>query len=339
MSAQHPRSQYLKGTLRSENKVRALSTAELGISIPQPEFDELEAKSAESQYEQLDVSIEDSDPLLAKVRILLGDGYAGVILTGPPGTGKSWYAAQIAARLANLKSDLVRFIQFHPSYQYEDFVEGFVPVEGQGFELRGKHLLEMCDKARDARGETCVLVIDELSRSDPSRVFGEALTYIEMTKRDQLFRLASGRLTSIPPNLIFVTTMNPWDRGVDEVDAAFERRFAKIAMDPSAAMLETFLINNGMEEGLRDRVVRFFEHLQRIENPYCHIGHAYFYSVKDEAGLERLWEFQLRFLFEKAFRLDREGYKTVDAAWRRVFVSASTAGGGPSDVRGDDSLR
>lgn len=310
---------------RSQEKVRNLSVVDLDVQSPPPDLAMLDAEESESQSPLLETRIEDDDPILEQVRILLDDNYAGVILVGPPGTSKSWYAAQIAARLADLKSDHVRFIQFHPSYQYEDFVEGFVPVQGQGFVLEKKHLLEMCDKAWKAPGQMCVLVIDELSRSDPGRVFGEALTYVEMTKRETEFRLASGTLVSIPRNLIFIATMNPWDRGVDEVDVALERRFAKIAMEPSADQLERFLLDNGMAPDLLERVLIFFNNLQRNTNTYARVGHAYFYWVKDEAGLRRLWQYQLRFLFEKAFRLDPEGYREVEVSWRGIFVASVPA--------------
>lgn len=195
-----------------------------------------------------------------------------------------------------------------------------------GFKLKDKHLLDMCKKARDAEGELCVLVIDELSRSDPGRVFGEALTYIESTRRGMEFRLASGRPASIPENLVFLTTMNPMDRGVDEVDAALERRFAKIAMDPDRGELERFLENNGMDETLRNRVHSFFNYLLNHDNPYCKLGHAYFHAVGDEAGLRRLWDHQLKFHMEKAFRLDPVGFDEVERQWRFTVLSAPGQG-------------
>ena len=205
----------------------------------------------------LESELSDSDDLLLIVQTLLRDGYAGVIFTGPPGTSKTWYAGQIAAKLTDGDPARVRFVQFHPSYQYEDFVEGFVPdEEGEGFELRPKHLLEMCDQAAQIGEDPCFLVIDELSRSDPARVFGEALTYIESTKRGIAFRLASGTEVAIPANLFILATMNEFDRGVDEVDAAFERRFARIQMDPNPAYLDTILTRSGMPDQLRARVRR-----------------------------------------------------------------------------------
>lgn len=303
---------YVRSELRSEEQLTSRTSGELGIAL---------AQQVPDDEELLPSAIEDDNALLSQVKQLLEDGFAGIIFTGPPGTGKSWYAAQIAAKLADGDPERVRFIQFHASYQYEDFVEGYVPQEGGGFRLEPKHLLDMCRKAMEAEGEPCVLVIDELSRSDPGRVFGEALTYMESTRRGMEFRLASGKVTSIPENLVFLTTMNPMDRGVDEVDAALERRFAKIAMDPDRSELQRFLDENGMAEDLRNRVLTFFDHLQAHDNPYCKVGHAYFRAVGNEDELRRLWDHQLRFHMEKAFRLDHAGLRAVSGRWHNTVVS------------------
>lgn len=263
--------------------------------------------------------ITDDDEYFVRVQELLKDGFAGVIFTGAPGTSKSWYAYQVGMKLVNYDTNRIRFIQFHGSYQYEDFIEGFIPLEGGGFRLVPKHLMEMCDVAEKANGERCVLVIDELSRSDPARVFGEALTYIEMTKRDMPFRLASGKSFSIPRNLVFLATMNPMDKGVDEVDAALERRFAKIAMNPNVGLLRQGLEKTELDVDLQERIIRFFNHAQNKKEMY-RIGHAYFYNVRDEASLRRLWENQLYFYFKKVFGLDEEGFQDIERHWQRIFA-------------------
>jgi 5-methylcytosine-specific restriction enzyme B len=325
MSSSPPGS-FLRSPLRSQEKVQSLTAGDLGVApeieppplpAPTPRADELPVPDL------LPCEVNGDDEIVQTVQDLLRDGYAGVIFSGPPGTSKSWYAAQVAAILADRDPSRVRPLQFHPSYQYEDFVEGFIPVVRGGFELAPKHLLQMCQTASETDGKLCVLVIDELSRSDPGRVFGEALTYIEMTRRNQKFRLASGREVVIPANLVFLATMNPLDRGVDEVDAAFERRFAKIPMDPSPTILKKFLDASRMEPELQTRVVAFFQRVLNDDNPFCRIGHTYFRTVTNIESLNRLWRFQLRFHFEKAFRLDPEGRKQIEAAWRQVVPSIS----------------
>jgi 5-methylcytosine-specific restriction protein B len=280
----------------------------------------------------LEADLPENDPLLHQVRALLRGQFRGVIFTGPPGTSKTWYASRIALKLVDGDPNRVRFVQFHPSYQYEDFVEGYVPQPGGGFRLKNKHLVEMCERAAVPPESTCVLVIDELSRVDPGRVFGECLTYLEMTKRGESFHLASGNILSIPKNLVFLATMNPMDRGVDEVDAALERRFAKIAMDPDPQMLDKFLTSNGMQPKLKRRVMDFFEWLRTNPNRACWIGQTYFLDARDEEDLTRLWNHQLRFHFEKAFRLDEQGFKEVRTQWERVFVTAPPIVPTPGDT-------
>src|SRR5687767_11357492 len=113
--------QFPQSELRSSEKVRSLDAASL-FPNDEPESPE----QPELQADWLPVEIGDDDTLLLEVQELIED-YAGVIFTGSPGTSKSWYAAQIAAKLAGQDPERVRFVQFHASYQYEDFVEGYVP--------------------------------------------------------------------------------------------------------------------------------------------------------------------------------------------------------------------
>ena len=215
-----------------------------------------------------------------------------------------------------------RFVQFHPSYQYEDFMEGFRPLpEGVGFELREQHFVTLCKLASSDVERHYVLVIDELSRGDPGRVFGEALTYLECSKRGMSFHLASGTQLAIPHNLVILTTMNPLDHGADEVDAAFDRRFAKIKMDPNRDRLEEFLSSAGMANDLINRVGIFFDYVnsQATKNPYMSIGHTYFRGVSDASALLRLWRHQLQFHFQKAFPFDKQELDRIHERWNRIF--------------------
>ena len=306
----------------TRNKVRELTADEIGIAPPPSPEPDPGQEPAEQDDAEFDINpLPDDNEYLQTTNDLLTT-WGGVILVGPPGTSKSYYAARLARTIAGDISR-VRFVQFHPSYQYEDFVIGYVPKDdGSGFELLPKHLMQWIKKANDEPDETFVIVIDELSRGEPGRIFGEALTYVEKTKRGQRFNIAAGREVSIPPNLVFICTMNPLDRGVDEVDAAFERRFAKIPMDPSETILQGFLVEAGMPSWQRTRVLDFFRTIanKAKNNPYAALGHTFFLDVGDEDGLRRVWTHQLRFLFDKAFRLDRDGFNDVERAWEKVVA-------------------
>jgi 5-methylcytosine-specific restriction protein B len=320
-------SPFLSSPLRSQDKVRALTAKELEIEPEAAEVEDSsvepdESEPTEDEVELLTSELTTEDSLYKNVVRLLDDGYAGVVLAGPPGTSKSWFAHQIGVLLADGDPERFRTLQFHPSYQYEDFVEGYVPrAGGKGFRLRNKHLLQMCEAAwrLEVEVKRCVIVIDELSRADPGRVFGESLTYIEMSKRGQTFQLASGTEISIPRNLVFLATMNTLDRGVDEIDIAFERRFARIEMPPNPAILESLLQKKGMEEPLRKAVLEFFMLLMKQDNEYCRIGHTYFMGVKTAEDLHRLWEYQLRFTLEKACRLRVDTFKVIEGWWKKLI--------------------
>jgi 5-methylcytosine-specific restriction protein B len=301
--------------------VRELTHAQLGITLPVdigPGAGEGVADAAAEKPAALP-TLDASDDVLQRARELMADGFAGVILAGQPGTSKTYYARRLAATLCDGDEARIAFVQFHPSYQYEDFIETYQPTEAGGFAPKARVFLEMCDLARTEEA-LHVLVIDELSRTDAVRVFGEALTYLETSQRGIEFELASGRRVSIPKNLFIVATMNPWDRGVDELDMAFERRFAKISMEPDTAKLRAMLAANGVPASLIDRVAAFFERVQGLDSVHARIGHAYFARVKDVAGLRRLWDNQLSHHFRRAFRLTPKEFDVLKAAWDQVLV-------------------
>lgn len=233
------------------------------------------------------------------------EAYSGVILSGSPGTSKSYYANKVAHLLTEGDYERMRFTQFHASYQFEDFIQGFAPdPESRGFVLKDGIFLSLCKAAHDDP-RPHVIVIDELSRGDSCRIFGEALTYIERSKRGMVFYLPSGEQASVPENLYILATMNPLDRGADDVDIAFGRRFATIELEPSTSILRERLLRNGLDANLQYPLLAWFADV----NNRCKdlsipgIGHAYFWNVRDASTLEKAWRWQVRPHMEKSFGL------------------------------------
>lgn len=248
---------------------------------------------AQKFEENLNDGLSDDDPILAEVKGLLGIGTSGIILRGAPGTGKSWYADRIALSLSDGDRNRIFRVQFHPSFTYEDFFDGYCPSEAtkSGFEVTGKVFRKAIEKAITTEGPV-VLLIDEINRGNTSKIFGEALTYIEQGWRDVKFvpRLSKEE-TSVPRNLIVLATMNPHDRSITPLDMALLRRFDHIEIPPNAETAINFLTDAGMPASHAALVAEWFNKLQNLL-PFG-IGHTFFLNVADEGKLGLVWRYRI----------------------------------------------
>ena len=224
-----------------------------------------------------------------------------VILYGPPGTGKTFWGERCAYELAarrNFKCSwsevdehqrrritgdaadgLVRLCAFHPNYGYEDFIEGYRPVERNGqlaFELRDGIFKKMCAEASGQPDNHYYLIIDEINRGDIPRIFGELLTLLEADKRGKTLLLPlSGKPFSVPPNLYLIGTMNTADRSIALLDTALRRRFGFIELLPEPQTLDDLVLEGVPLRGwLRELNRRIVEFLGQ-EGRNLRIGHAY----------------------------------------------------------------
>ena len=264
-----------------------------------------------------------------------------VIFQGPPGTGKTYVAKELAKCLAGADGS-VRIVQFHPSYSYEDFVQGLRPrvsADGQlGYELVEGPLLEVAERARSAPSTTKhFLVIDEINRGNLARILGEL--YFLLEYRNEGIRLQYQRVDdddfSLPGNLYIIGTMNTADRSIALVDLALRRRFYFVDFHPDRkpvqGVLRRWLEANAPDMDWVDGVVDSANRLLGEEGDAA-IGPSYFMSEDglSEDDLERAWEHGvLPYIQERLFGTDAEriGQFQLDSLRPADATSVTNSGG------------
>lgn len=160
-----------------------------------------------------------------------------LILQGAPGVGKSFIARRLAyVRIGYRDDRKVQTVQFHQSYSYEDFVQGYRPNGSQGFERKNGSFYDFCDRAMKDPDGTYVFIIDEINRGNLSKIFGELMLLVEPDKRSAEWATRLAYATDqepsfyVPPNVYILGMMNTADRSLSLVDYALRRRFAFVSM-------------------------------------------------------------------------------------------------------------
>ncbi|MER6213697.1 DUF4357 domain-containing protein [Streptomyces sp. NPDC001674] len=243
---------------------------------------------------------------LREVRDLLWDDRQ-LVLYGPPGTGKTYLALKLAEFLGG-GPEQVKLVQFHPSYAYEDFFEGFRPQEDPetrevAFRLTAGPLRELADLAsrEGNRHLPHFLIIDEINRANLAKVFGEL--YFLLEYRNKSVRLTySGDDFALPPNLFIIGTMNTADRSIALVDAAMRRRFAFVELSPRTEPTSGLLLRWLESEKRDSEPAKLLDALNaRIDDPDFRIGPSYLMKkgVYRDGGLERTWRTKILPLLEE----------------------------------------
>ncbi len=264
-----------------------------------------------------------------------------VIFTGAPGTGKTYLAKQVAKKLIGIeddeeldKSGQYGFVQFHPSYDYTDFVEGLRPTAPDkngniGFNLKNGVFKEFCKKAKenlenseksDKKADNYVFVIDEINRGEISKIFGELFFSIDPgyrgkkgaveTQYANMHEEGEGKFY-VPENVYIIGTMNDIDRSVESFDFAMRRRFTwqEITVAESAE-------NMNLKKETENRMKALNNKIEKVEGlgASYQIGGAYFLNADGEecTDYEKVWDLRLKPLLKEYLRGMQDAEKLLE---------------------------
>lgn len=272
--------------------------------------------------ELLDVKVEDKNELVLLSRFLwrfvnskaIADtNNPNVILYGPPGTGKTFSVKNSLDFVCQGDTSRYEILQFHPSFTYEDFIEGIKPkgVSKDGnirFELVNGVFKNFCIKAKEQPNKDFYFVVDEINRANLSTVFGETLSLLEkdyrhntennknlirtqystliedLIKEDDKFKELAYEIDNnevkfgVPKNVFFIGMMNDVDKSIDAFDLALRRRFKWIRKDCDYEVIEEETRFKGKEEF--NNISQYVKACEKLNN-----------YISNDLGLGKSYEF------------------------------------------------
>jgi 5-methylcytosine-specific restriction protein B len=269
-----------------------------------------------------------------------------VVFYGPPGTGKTYEAQRFAHWWVHDRMDgqprdeQVESVTFHPSFAYEDFVEGLTAEATDTgdveYQVEDGILKRIADNARRARERAAesgaadgpgdappyVLIIDEINRGNLAQIFGETITLLESDKRGsyEVSLAHSDESFTLPPNLYVIGTMNTADRSIALVDAALRRRFRFLPFEPDYGSLREHHGFDGRsgpveelttgEDGFRTLLGLSILAVEQLNERIVgapdlskgqQIGHSYLWDTESVVDIVDAWQYDILPLLEEYY--------------------------------------
>ena len=231
-----------------------------------------------------------------------------LIIQGPPGVGKTFMAKRLAYSIMGEKNqERCLMVQFHQSYSYEAFIQGFRPSK-DGFNLKNGSFYEFCKRAEDDDENKYFFIIDEINRGNLSKIFGELFMLIENDKRGEKNKIRlvySDELFYIPKNVYIIGLMNTADRSLAMLDYALRRRFRFFTLTPGFDSTGFKNYQNGLASDKFNKVIDLIKELNvkiaadETLGAGFTIGHSYFCNLKDERDLKNIIDYEIIPLLEE----------------------------------------
>ena len=271
-----------------EKLITIFTPDELDDVDTQPEVDYPEYSSADF-LSDVYMSEQDYETLVNVLKMK-----KNIILQGAPGVGKTFTAKRLAYSIIGAKNpDRVQMIQFHQSYSYEDFIEGYRPTEN-GFTIKKGSFYKFCKLAEDDDENDYFFIIDEINRGNLSKIFGELFMLIEKDKRGiELQLLYSDENFSVPPNVYIIGMINTADRSLAMLDYALRRRFSFFTMKPGFNTIGFQTYQDSLKSDAFKKLISCIKQLNSkiaadisLGEGFC-IGHSYFCGLTAKTATVR----------------------------------------------------